>query len=299
MRYLKILMIIILSAYLVSCETEIDLELDDAGKAIVVEGVINEGELPILTLTSTYSFYDQITINSFDSLFVDGAKILVWVDQDTIELKENNIEFEGFSYVFYKPDSNASNIDKFYGTRGKTYHLQIQINEETYTASTYLPHQTKYDSIWYEPHPESEKYPELVQVYISTSDADTIGNKYRVFTKRNNEEFYTENGSIFDDSVFNGTSFERPVNRAPIPLEEDDDLEKYGYFNRGDEVTIRRGGIDQGVFDFFATLEFNAQGGGGPFGSTTVIESNIKGSENIIGVWAGYSIEEISISIPD
>lgn len=300
-NYIKIFSAIIFALVLFSCEREIDLEIEGAGDTIILDGQIFEGEFPFLTVSRTFSFYDELTFQDAANLFIADADIQISVDGVSIDMVEESFYLEEDSITlitFYIPDFEDPNAFNFIGERGKTYSISGTVGDKTFSSSTYIPNQTPIDSIWYEPHPKPEEFPDLVLVYVRASDADTLGNYYQIYTQRNDEPFYKEDNSIFEDTVINGTSYDVPVARAPEPFTDNEDFDTYGYFSKGDELITRRCAIDESVYDFYASMEYIASGSGGPFGSATVLKTNIKG-EGFTGVWAGYSVEDIGIVVPE
>jgi len=72
--------------------------------------------------------------------------------------------------------------------------------------------------------------------------------------------------------------------------------EDYGFFRRGDTVTIKNTNIDKATFDFWRTWEFGYQNIGNPFSSPTKVLGNI--SNNALGAFCGYAVMQKTIVIP-
>ncbi|NNF02092.1 MAG: DUF4249 family protein [Bacteroidia bacterium] len=83
-----------------------------------------------------------------------------------------------------------------------------------------------------------------------------------------------------------------PLERGQSSADEID-FDTYGYFWRGDTVTLRWMNIDKAHYDFWNTLENDA--GDNPFSSPVQIKSNIQGG---LGVWGGYNNTFGTIIIP-
>src|SRR5690606_16825761 len=104
------------------------------------------------------------------------------------------------------------------------------------------------------PHPDTRK-DSLVSVYINFKDPDTLGNFYRYFTQRNDEPLYAPvTSSAYDDIVVNGQFISLPLERGQS-RQADFDGNTYGYFWRGDTVTLKWCTIDNPSYDFWNTLE--------------------------------------------
>ena len=63
------------------------------------------------------------------------------------------------------------------------------------------------------------------------------------------------------------------INRNDPPKFED-----YGFFNRGDTITVKYCNIDKPTYDFWRTLEYSYQSIGNPFSSPTSVLGNVKGA---------------------
>ena len=87
-----------------------------------------------------------------------------------------------------------------------------------------------------------------------------------------------------DDAFFDGDEFEFPLPEAE-PRNTNASPTTFGLYTLGDTVTLKWTTIDEGNFNFWNTLEFNAINQG-PFAAYTRIESNVTGG---LGVWGGYS----------
>ena len=68
----------ILIIILFSCEKEIQLDIPNSGKDIVVQAMIQEGYHPIVQLTWSDSYFATIDSVAYDNLFVKGAKIVIF-----------------------------------------------------------------------------------------------------------------------------------------------------------------------------------------------------------------------------
>ena len=104
-------------------------------------------------------------------------------------------------------------------------------------------------------------------------------------------DFLAPLGSVFDDSFFNGLSFEFGTFRgsAAGSTAWDDDFSsgESGYYKANDTVAVRLCAIDARVYDAIASYENLILSQGSPFSLPANMESNIDGG---IGLWAGYGI---------
>ncbi|MBC8045684.1 MAG: DUF4249 family protein, partial [Fimbriimonadaceae bacterium] len=63
--------------FLSSCEKEITLDIPQAEPKLVVEGSIENGMPPFITLTQTIPFYGEINFNELDNYYAHDAEVIV------------------------------------------------------------------------------------------------------------------------------------------------------------------------------------------------------------------------------
>ena len=71
-----------------SCTQDITIDIPDPESKIVVEGSIEQGLPPIISLTSTVPFYGEVNFNELDNYYVHGAIVTVSDGINTVELTE-------------------------------------------------------------------------------------------------------------------------------------------------------------------------------------------------------------------
>lgn len=287
-----------------SCTQDIDINTDDVAPKIVVEGNIENGLPPFITLTSTIPFYGEINFNELSNYYVHDAEVIINDGLNSITLAEFclseipealrplvasylGIELDStgnfpVEFCLYTVPDIFDGIPSMVGEVGKTYTLTINVNGQTLTSSTQILAPVPFDSVYYKPHADPEN-DSLVRLYVHLTEPPALGNYYRYFTKRNSEAFYPGYSSVFDDNIVNGQSFEFTLDRGFNPT-EDFNPDVYGYFWKGDTVIVKWCSIDYPTYDFWSTLEFDS-GTDGPFASATIAATNIKGG---LGIWCGY-----------
>lgn len=273
-----------------SCETEITIDLPKTEETIVVEGWIETDGFPFVLLTQNLPYFGSINLDTLNDFFVEDAIIDVSNGTDTMRLEAIQLDTAGQTVVAYGPplvDIFTGNA--FVGEAGKTYSIKIQAEGQTVTGKTYIPHSLPIDSIWWEP-----RFDTMARVFISFTDPDTTGNLYRYFTQIGDEPMYPGLASTFDDLIINGQNFTIPVDRGYNRFGEID-FETFGLFPRGDTVAVRISAVDKEHYDFWLTIESNAQSGG-PFSPLISVDHNV---ENGFGVFGGYNVQELEIFIPE
>ncbi len=308
-HYLLIPLIILLAG----CERIITLDLPYVEEQIVVEGGIETGLPPIVILTRSIGFYGDTDLDALQNLYVRDATITVSNGETSIELLEICLddipeelqplvaEFFGitadslatfnFNICVYTDPGLLLGAPTMLGEDGKTYNLTIEAEGKVLTSTTTIPPAVPLDSVFYRPN-ENPDADTLVRVFAHLSDPPAPGNYYRLFVSRNNGAFEADFFSVTDDLVFNGLSLDFTINRPADP-EEDFTSETFGYYFVGDTVSVKLCSIDQASFNFWNTLE-NDTGGGSPFSSIVIVDTNIEGGQ---GIWCGYGAAVTSVVI--
>lgn len=321
-------LLLIATATISSCTKVIDINIPDSARQVVVEGTIENNVPPVVVLTKSSKFFDNVNINDIGSYFIHGANVHVTASDGTqtelTELCLQNLNLPpdqqevilnafGFSAidsdqipnvcVYTVPDIATyflTGTCSFVGKERTSYTLDIMsppLNDGQdsihVTSTTTITTVIGIDSLTTKPHPNPDYADSMVAVYAYFSVPDTFGNFVRYWTKRNSEPFYTPiGGSVYDDKLFVGLSIGLPVERGQ-PKGADFNINTDSYFWKGDTVTVKWGNIDNKTYDFFYTLEND--GGDSPFSSPVKIKTNIN---NGLGIWAGYASSYGTIIVP-
>ncbi len=309
---LKVL-VVLTSFFFLSCEKEITVDLPQAEPKIVVEGSIEQNMPPFVLLSKSQGFFEPTDLNSLESLYLQGATVIVsnGTVTDTLqqicssEIPEDLLplvtEITGFTAEQLQSIDICAYIsfnESIWGELGKVYDLRVEYEDEVVTSSTKINHLVQLDSTWFQIPGNTDS---LGFAYAMLNDPDTLGNAYRWFAKRINKyPSWSENageqkdaafiapiGSAYDDVFFNGLSFEFAYYRGALPNsgKEDDLNEERGYFKTGDTIVVRGCVIDRGVYEFVTSFESQVSSNGSPFASPGNVRSNVAGG---LGVWAGY-----------
>jgi hypothetical protein len=298
-----LLPILAFSLLLISCEKEIDVNLSEGDKKMVVEGVIETGTQPYVTLTKSIGFFDKIDLGAVQ--YVKGAIVTVedLTSGKAVTLREYNIDTtignQTFSFNLYGPDFNDPNAMAFVGQVEHLYRLRIVSEGNTHEAYTRIPANPGLDSLWIEPVPGREDSFASVKAWYT--DPDTMGNCVRLETRANRyvkdgnpELFFTSFNSVYDDNIINGT-------RIPLTIDlgfdrtrtlERTDFETIGYVRPGDTITIKWASIDRNIFNFYQTLSFAQGSVGNPFAAPIKVQGNVS---NALGYFAGFGSQYYTI----
>ncbi len=280
---------------LAGCEKTIQIQPEAQKPLLVVDGTLESGQTPNIVLSTSLNYFSSINFKILESSLVKDAKITLSDSSRTVPLKAYTISLGGgYNYVYYGTDTTNSDVN-MKGAFGKTYTLQIEYNNNSYTAITHIPLPAKtLDSIWWKPAPHNADTTKVVLMGRLTDPAG-YGNYIRYFTKVNSGSYLPGATSVYDDQVTDGTVYDAQIDQG-IDRNNKPGQDDYGYFKRGDTVTVKIANIDKSTFDFWRTLEFSYQSVGNPFSSPVKVLGNI--SDGALGAFCGYAVKYKTLIIP-
>ena len=277
-----------------SCEKAVDFHLDESAPKLVVEGIIENNQPPVVILSKSLDYFSAISPDILANSFVRNAEVYITSGFLTHRLKEYAIPLgNGIAFYYYSSDStNPGTL--FKGELNTQYSLRIITGGNEYTAETTIPFITKrIDSLFWKQAPGSNDSNKVV-LMVKVTDPPGYGDYIRYFTKRNNEPFSPAINSVFDDQIIDGTTYEVEVERG---VNRNFGLsEGYSFFDKGDSIIFKLSNINKATFDFWRTMEFGYSNIGNPFSSPTKVLGNISGGA--LGYFGGYASQFRTIIIP-
>ena len=84
----KIILIALAALAFISCEKEVEVDLPETEAKLVVEGVIEQGQPPIVLLTKSQSYFAPTDLGSIANIFVKDAVITVNDGTTTVTLSD-------------------------------------------------------------------------------------------------------------------------------------------------------------------------------------------------------------------
>lgn len=280
----------------IGCEKTINISPNAQSTKLVVDGQIEVGQPPIVLLSTSLSFFSNIDTATLYASFIKDAKVTVSDGVLTHQLRFYDVRTSNNERFLYYSNDIANPTTAIIGAEGKNYQLKIEWNGTTYTSNTSIPPLAKkIDSLSWKKVPNRPATDSFVVLLATITDPPGLGNYIRYFTKVNSKPFYAGYNSVFDDAIIDGktytVSLDRGVDKNQV-LERDN----YGFFKRGDTITVKFSNIDKASFDFWQTWEFSYQSNGNPFSSPGVVIGNI--NNGALGAFCGYSSQFITIIIP-
>lgn len=266
---------LLLVFFVIACEPNIDKELPEFKRQLVVDGWIENGGFAYVILTYNSAYFSNLDSAAFRTLVATRAKVTI-SNGTTSEILTGTRDTNYFPTYLYCSTEMKGEV-------GKTYGLTIVDDNDTVYAYSSIPHPVNIDSIWFEYNNQGDS-----MGIIKGTFTDNINEKnfYRVFTriKPKNKIFIPALISNFDDKYFNGEKFTFDLERGPEsylkPLENI-------YFKREDTITVKISSVDERSYQFWISYQEEVLNSGNPFAAShNKVESNINGG---LGIWCGYA----------
>jgi len=290
-----------------SCTKEVEIDIPGYAEELVIDGVIETNAPPFVMISKTKDIYAPTDIDAFLNGFVSGATVTVSDGTNTVVLDEwcsDNLPPGAgpiAAQMFGISESELANYHicayltldpSMSGQVGKTYQLTVELDGNTYQASTAIVQPTYFDSVWWKPEPSTPNHG-FSWVYLT--DPPTKGDAYKWEVKRINigmdgepidQNFKVPFSPVFNDQFFNGLAFEFAYEN-PFAFETETPEEYLGLYPLGDTVVIKFSKMDAQVYEYLEKKYLQIQTAGNPFSTPTNIPNNISGGA--LGVWAGFS----------
>lgn len=277
MRFLKYISIAaLLVPMLFSCEDVIELDLTNVPPQVVIEGFVTDRDGPYtIKISTTADFYEP---NSFNP----RSNAVVRIFDDT-----------GNEDTLTETDTGIYETSTLQGTRGVTYTLEVELDGNTYTATSKMPEQLiPLDSVTTAFEEESLFFDEGYYATAYFNDPPGIDNFYRLQVLVNGEVYF------FIDEDDEEAVPEEDINFwLTNDKFTDGNLQDYEFphtLKVGDtfEVTLQH--LDETTFDYYRTL-VDVINGGGVAPSNPI--SNMEGGA--LGYFGAFSVTENSVVVQD
>lgn len=256
------MLLLAISAGMVSCEKVIDLDLNKADAKLVIEAnITNSTEVQFVKISRSVPF-DQS--NKFPP--VSGA-VVHFADE------------RGRVFHLEEKEPGLYVANRFTGRPGITYYLRVLVDDKEYTASSKMPDQVYIDSLGITMNTLFDEEQKIVQAIYS--DPPEVKNYYRFLLKING--FPTKSYFVFDDNFTDGRSVVRDL--------FDFDLEPQS----GDEATIEMQCIDPVIFRYWLGLSQNESRGG----ASTIPANPVSNISNgALGYFSAHTSQLETLDIP-
>jgi hypothetical protein len=276
-RLIKLFLILLISTLLFSCEDVIQIDLNSANPAIVLEAEITDitSESTVLITKST----DFYTVGEYER--VSNAVVIISDENGkTAEMVEVN------------PGDYRGDLGK--GSHNTKYFVEVNVDGKIYNAESRMPHRVEIDSLTIEKSkfgPRNDNEKENYILHIHFKDEPNIDNYCRFRITHNGKDL--SGFVVYEDKYTDGNDID-----ARIRLDGDEiDL------NIGDLIIVELQSIDKATYDFYKTANSvnasgSSSGGGGP-SSTSVAPTNpvSNWTNNALGYFSAYTSDTKSITL--
>lgn len=275
------------------CEKTVNLQTAQQQPLLVVDGNIENGVPPQVTLTRSFNYFDSITQAQLLNSYVHNAIVSITWNNKVYPLIEYTRTTAGQKTYFYAPAPGSY----FTGNFNQQYTLNVVVDSTQYTAVATIPLLSKTcDSIWWKPAPNATDSQKVV-LFGRFTDPPGYGNYTRYFTRVNSEPFYAGLPSVLDDELTDGTTYDLQIDRGySRGLQLNFIGDDYGTFYHGDTVTYKFSNIDKASYDFWRTWDYDYQTNGNPFSTPIKVLGNV--SNNALGAFCGYATQYKTLIIP-
>ncbi|MDR2972878.1 MAG: DUF4249 domain-containing protein [Bacteroidales bacterium] len=292
------------AAFLFSCQTEIDVKIPEYYNKIVVEGYIENGEYPMVSIYKSIPYFSKMTLDYLvNSVLIRDAKVFVTSNGKTQELFMNMLPNPQAPLFF------AYTGCEFKGELNNTYTLRIEWDGKVFTSETSILNCFDIDSVYFAPRFGQTKIDTAANLRIRMTDNGEVNNYYQFKVKIHCKDFQDRLWvntipAAFDNSPFKGLTFNYEIMRgspSTVFMPEMDEQERRRFSRRnyriGDTVYMKYAHLDEPAYRFWQSAGGELSFGRNPFMSPEPIISNIKCStgEKCLGVWCGAAKKEVML----
>jgi hypothetical protein len=270
MKNFALLFLSVLALTFTSCETVVDLDLEQSAPRLAVEAILtDQAHTSFVQLAMSAPYAKNVEPQA-----VTGAQVTV------TDNAGNSIVFVHTSQGRYQPAAD------FKGVVGRTYQLIIRVKDQTYTATSVLNPVPALEEVKYEyVDGKDDEYGREEGYFISTGFQDTPGlkNYYKLNLVANDTLKQRNPGDILvtDDRLYDGSHLE--------------DLDVFIAFRKGDALDVSLLSLTKEAYDFYAAMAAMA-GQGGLFGRNPAnLPTNI--SNGAVGFFSASAVSARSLVI--
>ena len=275
--------IIFTSAIFFSCEDKIDPTLESAAPILAVDAWLNnKSQTQVITLTQTQAYFD-----STNPPGVSGAVVMVTDDK-------------GKAFNFLEDDKKPGNYlwkppgGQVFGAIGNKYKLSIQVNGETFEASSYMGRVPLIDSIVFESDKRVGSGDSVTRAQFWATDPVGHGDAYWIRTYKNgillskpSEINVAYDAGFSAGSETDGVIFITPIRRGINSNDKDANDKNLSPIIKGDSINVQIHSISHQAFNYLnqVAIQTDRPGGFQELFSTPL--ANV--STNIVNVKASGS----------
>lgn len=282
------------------CQKEIEVDIPDYERKIVIEGRIENGSPAMVIVSRSVDYFAPLNLETLmNDVFIKNAVVTVSCDGVSEQLQFTLCE-DSPVYLAYV----GRNI---IGEPGKRYDLRVEIGDTVYTSSTTICQPFHLDSVWLAFANEQDTTPTTrIQLTDNPATHDYYMFQLKIHGKRLHDRLWVTSFPVaFDDATFSGQTVNYEILRAnPSSLfestmtdEEKDEFYRMTY-RKGDTIYMKTSLLDYESYLYWSAMTYELSVGQNPFMSPAPVPCNIKG-ENVIGNWSGFASTIDTLYYPD
>lgn len=270
MARLKKLMVLCTGTFLIllqfSCEKIVDINLNDAARKYVIEGIITNlaGDCKV-KITQTVNFSDP-------NFFTD-------VKEAIVTIQDNN----NLPVVLPQSIAGTYQTGDIYGIPGHTYTLSVTLNGQIFSAISKMPEQVNFDSLYIEDFRGFGDPRKFANVIFN--DPPGKGNAYHFIQYKND---MINNGIFVSNDNF---SDGRQNNSLLAYFGTDDE----NVIKTGDTVTVEMQCIDPPIYKYWFGLQESSTGNSDNASPGNPV-TNIKGGA--LGYFSAHTVQTKTVIVP-
>ncbi len=244
--FIFLMLVLLLSG----CEKVINVDLNEAAPALVIEGNVDAlRHRAEVKISETSSYFNQS-----ESEMVSGAKVVITMDgRDSFLLSETQNGIYTFENIFVRT--------------GAKYHLTVNSNNKIIEGTSVLQPKVPIDTLWYYNEDSYSFFDKGYVVNVYFDDPPEVDNYYRIKVFVNGDlRDKAEDFVLFSDRYFDGQF-------VTIDLRGFD-------INPKDTVDIQLISLDEKSYDFYNTLIdliYNNPGSAAPANPNTNLSNGALG----------------------
>jgi len=261
-----------------SCNDDLQLDFNDPGDFIVVDGWIEDGAQAKVFLTTNSPYFSSIDSASIRDLVLSRAKVTL-SDGEHSEVLILRSDWRYFPPFYY-----AGNT--ILGESGKVYTLTASFGGKTVVAETTIPPDVKINSSFFD---LSEGDDSIGNAVINFTDPPDEKNYYRILTRRvgKDDKFIPTFIIAINDQYFNGEEISFKFALPPSSVLSTSETE---FFQIGDTILVKLCTMDEASFNFWSSYQDEILNATNPFASSMIdLRTNIDGDG--LGIWGGYGVD--------
>ncbi len=302
MKAVKISILFLFIGMLFSqCQKEIEVNLPDYERKIVIEGSIENGQPAMVIVSRSVPYFSSIDLETLmKDVFITDAEVIVTSSTGETEQLVFSLNPESPIYMAFTGRT-------LLGEPGKSYTLTVRYDGKEYSATSIMEESVRLDSAWLSFRDENDTMPtSRIQLTDRAASHDYYMFRIKVHGKKLHDRLWVTSMPVaFDDATFNGQTVNYEILRAnpsSLFMAEMSDEEQAEYYRityrHGDTVYLKTSMIDYNAFQYWSAMTYELAVGQNPFMSPAPVPCNLSG-ENVIGNWTAFASTVDTMYYPD